>query len=213
MPKKNLVVFRNKSKVNSLATQRKKSGRLNYLTLREKLEGMDEIAALSTCRQIFSKSKDRLILHTALKFIIPLAFKKSELAVKLLEIVATESKDYTVRQSAAGKFWFLVEEGIPISLLTLKKMRKDPVPANREMALGAALAMARKGNQAVLSEFVYAIRNEKFITPWETAEMGLKELAKQGNKPAQIMVQGIKEGKYSKPTRLIWNLKELGIKE
>ena len=202
-----------KRKANVLAVARKKLGRLNYLNLREKLEQMDERLAVDICKQIFSKNKDRSILQTALQFVIPLAFKKNEMAIKLLETVATENKDYTVRHNASRQFGFLVREGTPISLLTLKKMRKDPVPANREMALGVALTMARKGNHTVLPEFVYAIRTEKLIAPWETAKIGLKELAKLGNKPAQIMLQRIEEGKYPRPTKLTWNFKELGIKE
>jgi hypothetical protein len=186
---------------------------LDQLTIRSKLESMSEKKALSVCRVIFLKNKDRVVLNEVVAFLVPLALKGSSGSKRLLENIAVTNPDYTVRHNAIRSFYHLARKGIPISLSVLKRIRADPLPTNRGHALSAAIQMAKRGNHAVLSEFIYAIQNEKFRDIWELAELGFFELAEKGNKIAKQEIQKIERKEYKKPTRLVWNLKEFGIKE
>lgn len=183
--------------------------KLDYITLEDRLSLLKGKELLSSCREVFAKSKNSLVLLTALKPLVLLALGKNLTASKMVENISAINPHYQVRHNAVKHLPDLAKKGIPISLTTLRRIRSDPIPTNRAFGLVTALEMVRKGNQRVLPEFIHSIRTEQYLGTWEVAENGLFELAQRGNKTAQAEIKKVESGIYKKPTKLTWTLKEV----
>jgi hypothetical protein len=125
-------------------------------------------------------------------------------AIRLLEQMAEKNKkDGHIKAETLNTLSHLAEEGRPVSLPRIRKIAlSDPIDNARSWGLTILVQMARQGEQKTLQTFVRAIRNEKILQTWRSAETGLRELARQGNLKARMEVMRIDNGTYERPTRV-----------
>lgn len=169
--------------------------KLSSVALDKHLFTLSEREVVLISKNLFARSRDKRIHLTLLDHLTRLS-KGNSLASKLIEGVAVSNPNPSVRLKAIIRLPYLAKNGFLISLSSLRKMRLEKNHRARAFALSIALEMARKGNQGVLPEFLYSIRNEKSTKAWEIAEDGLFELAQKGNKTAQIEIDKIQKGVY-----------------